>query len=122
MTGAVLAAAALLLPQPQPMTCSYYGPGFHGRTTASGEPFDMHALTAASPGLPFGAVLLLERDGRRVAVLCNDRGPFAVDSTGVAVWPLRPHPVRQLDLSAGAMKALGGISAGIIQARAWRLE
>ena len=119
---AALAAAALLLPQPQPMTCSYYGPGFHGRTTASGEPFDMHALTAASPSLPFGAVLLLEHGPYRTVAVISDRGPYATDSTGAAVWPLQPHPTRQLDLSAGAMKALGGIGAGVIQARAWRLE
>ena len=120
MTG--LLVAALLLPVPHPLTCSYYGPGFHGRLTASGAPFDMHALTAASPDLPFGAVLLLERDGRQVAVTVTDRGPYATDSTGAAVWPLQPHPTRQLDISAGAMKALGGISAGVIQARAWRMR
>lgn len=113
---------ALLLGPSQPVTCSYYGPGFHGRPTASGATYDMHAMTAASPDLPFGAVLLLERDGRRVAVTVTDRGPFAVDSTGAAVWPLLPHPSRDLDISAGAMKALGGIGAGVIEARAWRLQ
>ena len=112
---------ALLAP-PQSLTCSYYGPGFHGRPTASGVPYDMHALTAASPDLPFGSVLLLERDGRAVVVEVQDRGPFAVDSTGAAVWPLQPHPTRQLDISAGAMKAIGGISAGVVQVRAWRLR
>lgn len=112
---------ALLAP-PRPMTCSYYGPGFDGRLTASGAVFDQHALTAASPSLPFGAVLLLEHDGRTVAVTVTDRGPYAVDSVGRALHPLSPHPRRQLDISAGAMKALGGISAGVITARAWRLE
>lgn len=120
MTPALL-AAALILPHPQTLTASYYGPGFHGRQTASGAAFDMHALTAASPSLPFGAVLLLERDGRSVALTITDRGPYAVDSTGRALHPLRPHPSRQLDLSAGAMKRLGGISAGVVGLRAWRL-
>lgn len=119
---AALAAAALLLPQARPMTCSYYGPGFHGRPTASGEPFDMHALTAASPSLPFGAILLLEHNGRSTALTVTDRGPYATDSAGAAVYPLQPHPYRDLDLSAGAMKALGGIGAGVIEARVWRLE
>ena len=117
-----LLAAALLLPQPTTLTVSYYGPGFHGRQTASGAVFDQHAMTAASPSLPFGSVLLLERDGRAVAVTITDRGPYAVDSVGRVEYPLRPHPRRQLDLSAGAMDALGGISAGVVTCRAWRLR
>ena len=121
MTPALL-AAALLLPQPTTLTVSYYGPGFHGRQTASGAVFDQHAMTAASPSLPFGSVLLLERDGRAVAVTITDRGPYAVDSVGRVEYPLRPHPRRQLDLSAGAMKRLGGISAGVVTCRAWRLR
>lgn len=121
MTPALL-AAALLLPQPTTLTVSYYGPGFHGRQTASGAVFDQHAMTAASPDLPFGAVLLLERNGRAVAVTITDRGPYAVDSVGRVEYPLRPHPRRQLDLSAGAMKRLGGISAGVVTCRAWRLR
>jgi rare lipoprotein A len=120
MTAALL-AAALILPSPDTLTASYYGPGFHGRLTASGEPFDMHAMTCASPSLPFGAVLLLEHDGRTVAVTVTDRGPYAVDSVGRALHPLSPHPRRQLDISAGAMKRLGGISAGVVELRAWRL-
>lgn len=121
MTAALL-AAALFLPPPSTVTASYYGPGFHGNITASGQPFDMHALTCASPDLPFGTVLLLEREGRMVVVVCNDRGPYAVDSVGRALHPLSPHPRRQLDISAGAMKALGGISAGVVELRAWRLR
>jgi len=112
---------ALLAP-PQSLTCSYYGPGFHGRPTASGVPYDMHALTAASPDLPFGAVLMLEHNGRTVAVTVTDRGPFAVDSTGAAVRPLRPHPTRQLDLSLQAAKQLNMIPQGVASVRVWRLE
>lgn len=82
----------------------------------------MHAMTAASPALPFGAVLLMERNGHSVALTISDRGPYATDSAGAAVYPLQPHPYRDLDLSAGAMKALGGIGAGVIEARVWRLE
>lgn len=112
----------MLLGPSQEMTASWYGPGFHGNVTASGDTFDMYDQTCASPDLPFGTVLLLEHDGRTAVTTVTDRGPFAVDSTGAAVWPLLPHPSRDLDISAGAMKALGGIGAGVIEARAWRLQ
>lgn len=121
MTPALL-AAALLLPRPSTVTASWYGPGFHGNITASGQPFDQHALTCASPDLPFGTVLLLERGSRRVVVTCNDRGPFAVDEAGRAQFPLRPHPTRDLDVSAGAAKELGMISAGVADVTCWRLR
>jgi rare lipoprotein A len=57
---------------------SYYAQDFHGRKTASGEPFDMHELTAAHRTLPMGTrvrVTNLE-NGRDVVVRINDRGPF----------------------------------------------
>jgi len=82
----------------------------------------MYSLTAASPDLPFGAVLMLEHNGRTVAVTVTDRGPFAVDSTGAAVRPLRPHPTRQLDLSLQAAKQLNMIPQGVASVRVWRLE
>jgi peptidoglycan lytic transglycosylase len=68
-------------PQPQPVEsgiASWYGGEFHGRMTASGEPFDTHQLTAAHRTLPFGTVVEvhdLDND-RRVRVRINDRGPF----------------------------------------------
>lgn len=57
---------------------SYYGPGFHGRRTASGERFNSRALTAAHRTLPFGTRVRVEnlRTGRSVNVRINDRGPF----------------------------------------------
>src|ERR671914_569742 len=57
---------------------SWYGAELHGNPTASGEPFDMHALTAAHRTLPLGTRALvrnLEND-RTVVVKINDRGPF----------------------------------------------
>ncbi len=58
---------------------SWYGAKFHGRKTASGEIFDMYAATAASPDLPFGALLRIynpkTHTGQLVRV--NDRGPYA---------------------------------------------
>lgn len=73
--------------------CSWYGPGFHGRTTASGQVFNQEDLTCASKTLPFGTVLALTRGSRRVIVYVNDRGPFIAG--------------RDLDLSKAAAEALG---------------
>jgi len=121
MTPALL-FAALLLPPPSTLTASWYGPGFDGRLTASGAAFDQHAMTCASPDLPFGTTLLLEREGRMVVVQVQDRGPYAVDSAGAAVWPLRRHPVREIDVSAGAAKELGMIEVGVSDLTCWRLR
>lgn len=57
---------------------SFYSDRFQGATTASGEPFDQQALTAAHPSLPFGTKVLVTRPdtGQKVEVLINDRGPF----------------------------------------------
>lgn len=74
---------------------SWYGPGFHKRRTASGERFDMHALTAAHRTLPFGTLVCVrsQATGRGVVVRINDRGPHVAN--------------RVLDLSRGAALALG---------------
>ncbi len=58
---------------------SWYGPGFHGRTTSSREVFDMYELTAAHPSLPLGTRVMVTNlaNGRSVEVRINDRGPFA---------------------------------------------
>ena len=57
---------------------SWYGPGLHGRRTASGERYDMHALTAAHRTLPFGTIVRVRSlvNGREVEVRITDRGPF----------------------------------------------
>src|SRR4051812_19781611 len=58
-------------------TASWYGAELHGRRTANGERFDMNALSAAHPTLPFGTQLLVTnlRTGKSVRVRVNDRGP-----------------------------------------------
>lgn len=58
---------------------SWYGPGFHGRRTASGETFDTHELTAAHKTLPFGTLLKVTNleNGKTTTVRVNDRGPYA---------------------------------------------
>jgi rare lipoprotein A len=59
-------------------TASWYGPKFHGRRTANGERFNMNAMTAAHPSLPFNTRLRVTNldNGRRCIVRINDRGPF----------------------------------------------
>lgn len=90
---------------------SYYSDRLAGRSTASGEPYDPRALTAASRDLPFGTrvrVHRLDAEGRSrasVVVRVNDRGPF------------RDHS-RILDLSRAAAEALDMIRAGVVPIRA----
>ena len=74
---------------------SYYGPGFHGKQTASGEIFDQDDYTCAHKSLPFGTKLKVVRvdNGSSVVVRVNDRGPY-VDG-------------RILDLSVAAGKKIG---------------
>jgi rare lipoprotein A (peptidoglycan hydrolase) len=57
---------------------SWYGPGFHGKKTASGEVYDMHALTAAHSTLPLQTLVQVTNLMNRKSVLVrvNDRGPF----------------------------------------------
>jgi rare lipoprotein A len=57
---------------------SWYGHPFHGCATASGEIYDMHALTAAHKELPLGSKVLVTNleNNRQIEVLINDRGPF----------------------------------------------
>ncbi len=57
---------------------SWYGPGFHGRRTASGERFNQNVMTAAHRRLPFGTRVRVtsRQNGRSVVVRINDRGPF----------------------------------------------
>lgn len=79
---------------------SWYGPGFHGRTTANGEKYNMHEFTAAHKTLPFGTRVLVHnpRTGKEVVVRINDRGPYAKG--------------RVIDLSKAAATVLGIRSRG----------
>jgi rare lipoprotein A len=80
---------------------SWYGPGFHGRRTASGQVFNQNALTAAHRSLPFGTRVRVTnlRNGRSTVVRINDRGPY---SGG-----------RIIDLSAAAARAIGMHNSGV---------
>lgn len=79
---------------------SWYGAGFHGKRTASGERFDMEALTAAHRTLAFGTRVRVRnaRNGREVIVRINDRGPHVRD--------------RIIDVSKAAAAALDLVQAG----------
>jgi len=85
---------------------SWYGPGFHGRRTASGERFDRNEMTAAHKSLPFGTLVRVTdlATGRSVLVRVNDRGPYA-------------HG-RILDLSEKAAHRLGIKGRGTASTRA----
>ncbi|WP_333410000.1 septal ring lytic transglycosylase RlpA family protein [Microcoleus sp. T2B6] len=80
---------------------SWYGPGFNGNLSASGERFNQNDMTAAHPNLPFGTRVMVRNldNGRTVVVRINDRGPYVGD--------------RLIDLSAGAASVLGMISSGV---------
>jgi len=62
---------------------SWYGEPFHGRRTASGEVYDMEAMTAAHRTLPFGTVVQVQNltNGRATTLRINDRGPFIAGRT-----------------------------------------
>lgn len=80
---------------------SWYGERFHGRRTASGEPFDMHAMTAAHKTLPFGTQVRVRHatTGQEVLVRINDRGPHVRG--------------RIIDLSRAAAAAIGLVQTGV---------
>ena len=84
---------------------SWYGPGFHGKTTASGERYNQNDMTAAHKILPLGTAVRVTRleNGRSFVVTVNDRGPFAGD--------------RVIDLSRAAAAHLGMMSKGTARVR-----
>jgi peptidoglycan lytic transglycosylase len=86
-------------------TASWYGSYFQGRTTASGEPYDMYDLTAAHPTLPLGSWVRVTnlRNGRAVVVRINDRGPII--------------PGRIIDLSYNTARVLHFESKGLQRVR-----
>ena len=81
-------------------SASWYGPGFHGKTAASGERFNENAMTAAHRTLPFGTKVRVvhQQTGKSITVKINDRGPY--------------HGKRIIDLSKAAATQLGIRHAG----------
>ena len=88
---------------PRHSTASWYGPKFHGKKTASGERFNMYAMTAAHKTLPLSSYAEVTnlKNHRSVIVRINDRGPY--------------HGKRALDLSYAAAKELGIRGTGSVQ-------
>lgn len=84
---------------------SWYGPGFHGKKTASGETYDMHQFTAAHNVLPLNTLVKVTNleNGKEVVVRVNDRGPFVDD--------------RVIDLSLSAALGLGMVKPGTAPVR-----
>jgi peptidoglycan lytic transglycosylase len=84
---------------------SWYGPGFHGQPTSSGEIFDQHAMTAAHRTLPLGTEVRVTNldNGRATRVRINDRGPFVGG--------------REIDLSYAAARELGMLGPGTCKVR-----
>lgn len=89
---------------------SWYSPRLHGRKTASGERFDVQALTAAHRSLPLGTLIEVHNpaNGQRVTVKVNDRGPHV---RGVMI-----------DLSPRAAKLLGLLRSGRAVVQISRIE
>ena len=89
---------------------SWYGPGFHGKRTANGEIYDMHAMTAAHKILPLGSIVRVtnKNNGRSLVLRINDRGPFADD--------------RVIDLSRAAAEKLDVVGKGTAPVRITALD
>lgn len=104
VAAAMLAALCIPVSSAMAAQCggaSWYGPGFNGKKTASGQQFNQNAMTAAHKTLPFGTVVKVtdQRTGKSIKVTINDRGPF--------------HKGRIIDLSAAAAAKLGTKQAGV---------
>ncbi len=84
---------------------SWYGPGFDGNQSASGEIFNANDLTAAHPSLPFGTLVRVVNmdNNQSVVVRINDRGPYADG--------------RIIDVSAGAADMIGMVGSGVAPVR-----
>lgn len=100
VSGRKYVPLASLQPYRQRGVASWYGKRFHGQKTASGETYDMYAMTAAHPILPIPSYARVTsvKNGRQVIVRINDRGPF--------------RGGRVIDLSYAAAYRLGLIDSG----------
>ena len=88
---------------------SWYGPGFHGDETASGEIFDQAAMVAAHRSLPLGSVVRVTNleNGRRVVLRVIDRGPYGRNHRKGTI----------IDVSRGAARQLDFIRDGLVRVR-----
>ena len=88
---------------------SYYGPGFHGEQTASGEIFNQNEMVAAHRTLPLGTVVRVTNleNGRRVVLRVIDRGPYGKNYRKGTI----------IDVSKGAARRLRFISDGLVKVK-----
>lgn len=100
-----VAAPAPVASNVQEGIASWYGPGFHGKRTSSGERFDQYDFTAAHRTLPLGSwvVVTNQTNGRSIQVYVNDRGPYIQG--------------RVIDLSYAAARAIGMLGPGTVPVR-----
>ena len=103
--AAVVVADASAAEWAETGTASWYGPGFAGRPTASGETYDPHNLTAAHRSLPLGSLVRVHNldNDRHMVVRINDRGPFVRG--------------RVIDVSQAAAEVLGFRTDGLTKVR-----
>jgi rare lipoprotein A len=100
-------------PEPQPRRqvglASYYGPGFHGEETASGEIFNQRDMTAAHRSLPLGSIVRVTNleNGRSVVLRINDRGPYGRNYRKGTI----------IDVSRGAARRLRFLEDGLVRVR-----
>jgi rare lipoprotein A len=100
---------------------SWYGPRFHGKRTASGEVYNMYAMTAAHPTLPIPSYARVRNpaNGREVVLRINDRGPFH----GGRIVDLSYTAALKLDLLRGVGPVeLQRITFEDIRTGAWRRD
>ena len=98
LLASLFVMAVQVVAQANPLVATYYANKYAGKPTASGQPYDPYALTAAHPSLPFGTKLSVSYGGKSVVVTVNDRFPFEADS--------------DLDLSWAAAQTLGLTEVG----------
>ena len=116
VVGCSVPASKVRVPEPavsrlsQTGIASWYGPGFHGKATASGEIYNQHDFTAAHQTLPLGTRVMVTNleNGSVTEVLINDRGPFAKG--------------RIIDLSYSAAQAINMVGPGTALVRVDVLE
>ena len=109
LLGQARPASSGAVPRVQLGLASFYGPGFHGERTASGEIFNQWEMVAAHRTLPLGSrvrVTNLE-NGRQVTLRVNDRGPYGRNFRKGTI----------VDVSLGAARRLGFIRDGIVRVR-----
>ena len=109
LLGAAWTVPSKDLPAAQFGLASWYGPGFHGEETASGETFDQQEMVAAHRTLPLGSVIRVTnlQNGRRVTLRVIDRGPYGRNFRRGTI----------VDVSRGAARRLQFLRDGLTRVR-----